>query len=424
MHQMSDELRTMTNQLIDEESNSSHEPEESDKDEKKEERRQAKPNTQIKVVVPMCTDVADSPHKAHPRRKHVKKPTSRGKKHGDESLEALTKKYGSKHRHGKKMVILDPIKYLQELEKGEHKTESNKEEKTPPIKKSTPPPVPPRQNTERESESQCYHGHEVMLQKHKSARQEYTCREQKDSTSMALPKIGHFGITDNETCSMNLPGRKITCENCKARAMNELEFTLSKHPGDTSPVSREHVHTSRTVHRHCCAKSSKPILYYHCSSETSGKSLPAYISQTLLHNRRILTCNPRTHMKSEQHTFEKPVSNLGFHPERYTCPKSAAYCCMDEFKRKQTTECFTHREILRPNKVTIQSPGLPTLIASDCLPLEEISIGFRFRIGKKAMYRIPLAFEPEETGNSKVHHYESPKRIVPRAKTFYGQYRA
>lgn len=410
MHGMSDELRAMTNQMTDTQASEEQTPSVNHD----EERKVSKPNTQIKVVVPVCTDVTESTHKSHSRRKHPKKPTSRGKKPADDSLEALTKKYGGKHRHGKKTVILDPIKYLQEIEKGEQKTDADNEQKTAPIKKSpTPaPPSPPRQGEEK-----CYYGHEVMIPKHKP-RNEYSCREYRETTSMALPKIGHFNTNDNETCSMNLPGRKITCENCKAKAMRELEFTLAKHPEEMSPVSREHVHTSKTVHRHCCAKSSKPILYYHCSNEAPGKTLPAYIAQTFLHTRRILTCNPRSY-KSDQ-TFQKPVTNLGFHPERYACPKSATYCCMAGFKRKQS-ECFAHREILRPNKVTIQSPGLPTLIAGDCLPLEEISIGFRFRLGKKDTYRIPLAFEPEET--VKVLHYEGPKRIIPRAKTFYGKYR-
>lgn len=375
----------------------------------KPEKPHSKPNTQIKVVVPICADVTETLHKSHPRRKHHKKSTSRGKKATDDSLRALTKKYGN-HKTGKKTVVLDPLKYLQQLE-GSEQENGTKDQKTTTIKKS--PPVP-HQGLDREGENT---GSEVAIPKHK-ARQEYMCRDYKGSTSMTLPKIGHFDAIDNETCTMNLPGRKITCENCKARAMTELEVTLSKQSGDgDSSDSTEQVHTSRTVHRHCCAKSSKPAIYYHCSNETSGKNLPVYIARTFLHNRRILTCNTRT-MKSEP-CYQTPITNLAFHPERYSYPKT--YFCIEDLKRKEP-ECFAHREILRPNKVTLQSSKLPALIAEDCLPIEEVSIGFRFRIGKKTMYPIPIALEPEE--RVKMHHYESPRRIVPRAKTFYGQYRA
>ncbi|XP_061170180.1 uncharacterized protein LOC133179432 [Saccostrea echinata] len=395
MQGISHELRNITSQITDDQNESNRGYIATEKEEKK----QGKSNTQIKVVVPICTDVTETSHKSHPKRKHHKKSTPRGKKAADDSLSALTKKYG-RHKTGK-TAVLDPIKYLQELEEQE---KESKNQKTPVRKKSLPPPP-----QDREVENSCK---EVTVPKNK------TRHEHKESTSMSLPKIGHIRSNDNEMCSLNLPGRKIACENCKAKAMKDLDFT--NHIRDSiSSVSRDQVHTSRTVHRHCCAKSSKPAIYYHCSNESTGKTLPAYIAQTFLHNRRILTCNART-MKSDQ-TYQKPISNLGFHPERYSCPKSAACCCINDYKQKES-ECFSHREILRPNKVTLQSPGLPALMAGDYLPLEEISIGFRFRIGNKEMYRIPIAFEPAETG--RVHHYESPKRIVPRAKTFYGHYKA
>lgn len=115
----------------------------------------------------MCMDVVDLFYKVYFRWKYVKKLILCGKKYGDESLEVLIKKYGSKYRYGKKMVIFDLIKYLQELEKGEYKMESNKEEKMLLIKKLILLLVLFWQNMERESESKCYYGYEVMFLKYK-----------------------------------------------------------------------------------------------------------------------------------------------------------------------------------------------------------------------------------------------------------------
>jgi hypothetical protein len=375
----------------------------------KPEKSNSKPNTQIKVVVPICADITETLHKSHSRRKHHKKSTSRSKKATDESLQALTKKYGN-HKTGRKTAVLDPLKYLQQLEGSEHGTDTKDKNA---IRKKTPS-LPLHQDQGQEGETT---GHEVAIPKHKT-RLEYVRRDSKESTSMALPKIGHFAASDNETCTMNLPGRKITCENCKAKAIKELDLTLPKQSGDDRlSDSTEQVHTSRTVHRHCCAKSSKPAIYSHCSNETS-ENLPVYIARTFLHNRRILTCNTRT-IKSESY-YQTPITNLAFHPERYSYPKT--YFCIDDLKRKEP-DCFAHREILRPNKVTLQSSKLPALITEECLPIDNVSIGFRFRIGKRTMYRIPIALQPEETEKDQPH-YESPRRIIPRAKTFCRQYRA
>ncbi|KAK3096250.1 hypothetical protein FSP39_024953, partial [Pinctada imbricata] len=430
MNGISNELRYLAGQIKDDrqEKKDQHSTEETKNSRKetnntgtkmdlKSEKKHSQQN--IKIVVPVCTndvpekDVRKTSPKPTVRSRYYRR-TPRKKVGRDSSLAELAKRFCKKNKKSSK--LRDPLKYLEDVQSSRKSNEeSDKEKKS----------KPDGSDSER-SDGNTRQSTDDATDDAASSNDDKTPRESLLPVIKITRKSDRTELTniDAKKYSNREKRAHAKCHECIAQAWCEKQN--NKPPKQNGETHLRNGSFNKTYLKLCqrqiCTRHSVPecnisTIQFETKTEirqTTGllSPLSRRIHTTAVPVRSGIITGKLRHLTSGFFSSEiiksKEQIPMALTPEKYACPKLLSFG-----SERINAEYLTHRRILRPSKVTLQSSDSPEV---GFLPLDEISVGFRFKLGRKQTF-------PVNQWSGRLHYGQIDEMTLQKSKTHYDGFR-